>query len=596
MELDAGEVIGQYRVESVLGQGGMAIVYRVRHEQLGSEHALKLLMVHSKSIQARLLQEGRVQATLRHANIVSVTDVVSVGRSMGLVMELVKGPTLEDLLAGSELKLAQLDMLAQGILEGVVVAHRQGLIHRDLKPANILLEIGHGRITPKVTDFGLAKLLDSESATTQTRSGIAMGTPHYMAPEQIRDAKNVDARTDVFALGAILYEMASGRKAFPGEDMLTIFSSIVDGQPTPIRELCPDLPEHMFSAIEGALAVDRENRIQSTQELLSLWKDEDLTDPGLGTGDPWTDDLMAKAVAISSPDRALPSVPSMDTVEDSQDTWAAPSERGFSSNPTQAPLSTEENSEFAGGGTWTDEYQEPAAFEEPAPKETSNSGMLKALGLGVVLVAVVGGIAFNQLKPGGDGPEEPVFEATPAAAPAPAEAAAVTPEADKPPAARIETPSVTPAIPAPASTSGKTSKPRAKKTADRKPSTDRPATPPAATPSAPTPQVETTPVVTPKPAPTPKRRTAKVEKPRKPSGPPPGKAWLRLDPSGDVVPVYVRSGRADYKPGDDIPAGTYSLQAFFKEGTPKDVGTVTLKSGDVKRLKCTAALVSCVVR
>jgi serine/threonine protein kinase len=581
MELDTGEVIGQYRVESVLGQGGMAIVYRVRHQQLGSEHALKLLMVNSKSIQARLLQEGRVQATLRHANIVSVTDVVSIGRSMGLVMELVKGPTLEDLLAQGSLLQAQFDMLAQGILEGVAAAHRSGLIHRDLKPANILLELGHGRITPKVTDFGLAKVLGNEGGTSQTRSGVAMGTPHYMAPEQIRDAKNVDARTDVFALGAILYEMVTSKKAFPGEDMLTIFSAIVEGNPTPVREFSPDLPDHMLAAIEGALVADREERIPSTDALLSMWKNEELTEPGMGSGDSWTDELMAKAVAISHPDKPLHSVPSMDTVSDTQ---TPRTESLGERSSTLSPLSSSDSTDSLGGGTWTDELIEEELLAEPETSAGVPTGRILGV-VGLVAAALLGVVV---VVTGNSSPEqdvqspavESVFDAPQSTETTPTGA---EPSADEAPA------TAAPTGPAPrARAQSHKKKPIAK---TPKKGIEKTRSPPAVA-ETPPPQVGRSKESTPAPS-VPAVRAAAAVKPRLP---PPGKAWLKLDPAGDSVTVYLRSTRGTFRPGDDIPAGSYSLQAFFVEGKPQDVGSINLKNGDVRTLKCTKAFVSCRVK
>ncbi|MBT3219037.1 MAG: protein kinase, partial [Proteobacteria bacterium] len=140
MELRPGTSIDRYTVESKLGEGGMAKVYRVRHQQLGTSHALKVLTLTSPAIQERLLQEGRVQAQLNHRNIVSVTDVIDVNGASGLIMEFVNGPTLEALIARQRLNFAQVDELAQEIVSAMAEAHKRDLIHRDLKPANIILE------------------------------------------------------------------------------------------------------------------------------------------------------------------------------------------------------------------------------------------------------------------------------------------------------------------------------------------------------------------------------------------------------------------------------------------------------------------------
>ena len=272
MELATGTVVDRYTVEGQLGQGGMAVVYRVRHKNLGTLHALKVLLLPAQAIRDRLVQEGRVQARLRDPHIVNVTDLVDVDGSPGLVMEYVAGPSVDELLRQVALSVDQADLLSRGILAGVESAHEAGLVHRDLKPGNILLEVRKDRLVPKITDFGLAKLMgDDGAAGNMTRSGLAMGTPCYMAPEQIRNAKGVDARADVFSLGAVLYELLTGRRAFDGGDTFEIFSAVTSGQYTPVAELVPTAPARMVNAIEAALRISREERVQSVSELLRLW-------------------------------------------------------------------------------------------------------------------------------------------------------------------------------------------------------------------------------------------------------------------------------------------------------------------------------------
>jgi len=219
VDLEPGTTIDRYLVERVLGHGAMAVVYLVRHQQLDSLHALKVLKVTGAELRHRLLQEGRVQAKLRHPNILSVTDVIDVNGAPGLVLEHIQGPSLEKLLLDHRLNWEQVDDIARGVLRGVGAAHARGLVHRDLKPGNIMLAITDEGLVPKVADFGLAKILCGEGGMAQTRSGVTMGTPAYMAPEQIRDSKHVDHRADLFALGAILYEVACGRRTFGGDDI-----------------------------------------------------------------------------------------------------------------------------------------------------------------------------------------------------------------------------------------------------------------------------------------------------------------------------------------------------------------------------------------
>ncbi len=267
--LEPGRVLDRYTVVDELGRGGMAVVYRVRHNTLGSMHALKVLTLHGAGIRDRLVQEGRVQAGLRHLNIVAVTDVIDVEGSPGLVMEYIAGPSLEGWLLENRPEPAYAEALFRGVLAGVRRAHREGLVHRDLKPGNVLLEVTEEGVIPKVADFGLAKALESDSGLTRTRTGIAMGTPAYMAPEQIRDAKNVDERADVFSLGCILYELLVGTTPFEGPDVLSIFNSVCEGRYISASERVP-VSRHLEQAIHGCLRVDRDRRIPNCEVLRTV--------------------------------------------------------------------------------------------------------------------------------------------------------------------------------------------------------------------------------------------------------------------------------------------------------------------------------------
>lgn len=269
--LSPGQSIDRYTVDSVIGHGGTAVVYLVRHNQLGSQHALKVLSLASGAIRERLLREGRVQAAMLHPNIVTVTDVLDVDGSPGLLMEHVDGPALDEAMKRYRISLRDALTLYRGIVSGVRAAHRHGLVHRDLKPANVLLYRSPEGFVPKVTDFGLAKVLVGNGVELgQTRQGIAMGTPAYMAPEQIRDARAVDQRADIFSLGCILYELVTRSRAFPGDQALEIYNNIVAGRYTPPEELVPDLPDTVINAIDGCLMLDREARIPDCDTLLTV--------------------------------------------------------------------------------------------------------------------------------------------------------------------------------------------------------------------------------------------------------------------------------------------------------------------------------------
>jgi len=195
-------VAERYEVEELIGQGGLAEVYRVRHIDLGGVHALKLLTWRRKSLAERLLLEGRIQAQLRHPNVVGVTDVIRHEGRFGLLMEYVDCVPLDAFIAEhGGLGLDEALHLFAMVMSGMTAAHDAGVLHRDLKPANILLARQGGGWVPKVTDFGIAKVVAEDvEANHSTASGAMMGTPGYMAPEQVIDAADVDERADVFAL------------------------------------------------------------------------------------------------------------------------------------------------------------------------------------------------------------------------------------------------------------------------------------------------------------------------------------------------------------------------------------------------------------
>ncbi|MCO4747213.1 MAG: protein kinase [Proteobacteria bacterium] len=289
MDLSPGTEVaeGTYVVEAPLGSGGMAVVYRVVRVADGQTFALKVLSSTNSQHQGRLLREGRAQATLKHPHVVAVIDVLRIGEQPALLMDFVDGPALDRALKRVSFTLEQVDALADGILEGMAAAHRAGFVHRDLKPGNVMLATEGGQVVAKIADFGLVKTDDATGSTVAaTRTGAMMGTPAYMAPEQVRDAKDVDARADVFALGAILYELLTRRRAFEGQDTFDVFEAIVRGKFESLDELMPELPERMRRAIDRALSVERDDRFASANELLAAWRGQTAA-PSV---DVWTPD------------------------------------------------------------------------------------------------------------------------------------------------------------------------------------------------------------------------------------------------------------------------------------------------------------------
>ncbi len=279
--LTPGATIDRYRIESLVGSGGMAFVYLATDTVTSERVALKLLRDVTLDHQRRLEAEGRIQGALRHPNLVGVRRVFPHEVSgPALVLEFIDGPPLDaatrEVLRWS---LQQVDVLGRDVLSGLAHAHAHGLVHRDLKLGNVLLSLTNDTVVAKVADFGLAKIVDGDG--TGTRSQAALGTPAYMAPEQIRDARRADARADVYATGVMLYELLTGQRPFPQRDLIERFEASRRRAYVPIGRHRPDAPARMVDAIEAALSFDRLERPRDGQALLEQWAN-DTTEPVRG--------------------------------------------------------------------------------------------------------------------------------------------------------------------------------------------------------------------------------------------------------------------------------------------------------------------------
>jgi serine/threonine-protein kinase len=281
--LSPGNVVERYEVERELGGGGMARVYKVRHVALGSVHALKVLdpeLVVNPELRARFLDEGRIQARLKHPNILGITDVVAAPGVAGLVMDYLEGESLDKYLArvreppdADEVR----DIFLQA-LAGMGFAHAQGVIHRDLKPSNIFLEQVHGRRVVRILDFGIAKVSGPEGKAA-TRTGVRMGTPQYMSPEQIRGARDVTIRSDIFSLGVTLYELATGHVCFQGESDFNIMEKVVRAEFVPPEVAHPGIERRLLAVIRRAMNPDPEQRFGSCQEFAAALVAEARPEP-----------------------------------------------------------------------------------------------------------------------------------------------------------------------------------------------------------------------------------------------------------------------------------------------------------------------------
>jgi serine/threonine-protein kinase len=258
---------GRYRIKRLIGRGGMAAVYEVEHETLGRRFALKSLLLPGGAATARLEREARALAGLDHPHIVAPVDFGVEGGAPYLVMELVAGETLAARLARvGRLDLGEIAAIFVPVCSALAAAHAIGVVHRDLKPSNVALSTGPGgRLVPKVLDFGVAKWLDAPDATL-TGTGV-LGTVSYLSPEVARGERSVDERTDVYSLGVMLFECATGELPFPGESSYEIMHRIVTGTRQAPTSIVKSLPPAFDALVEGALAREREDRLPSTQAL-----------------------------------------------------------------------------------------------------------------------------------------------------------------------------------------------------------------------------------------------------------------------------------------------------------------------------------------
>ncbi|HEY1404523.1 MAG TPA: serine/threonine-protein kinase, partial [Pyrinomonadaceae bacterium] len=281
MSLEAKTRIGRYEIQSLIGAGGMGEVYRALDTELNRPVALKFLhadVAMDQDRMSRFIQEARAASALNHPNILTVFDIGQTDAGARFfATEFVQGITLREHMNARRMKLGEALDFASQIASALAAAHAEGIVHRDIKPENVMVR-ADGYV--KVLDFGLAKItsrtdgasaVDTEAATralVNTNPGAIMGTVAYMSPEQAR-GEQVDARTDIWSLGCVLYEMLTGHVPFEGRSASHVIVNILDAEPPPLAQHMPETSEALQEVVTDALTKDRDARFQTAKQLLA---------------------------------------------------------------------------------------------------------------------------------------------------------------------------------------------------------------------------------------------------------------------------------------------------------------------------------------
>ncbi len=276
-ELIGATLSGRYLVTRKVGQGGMGAVYEATHTLIGKRVAVKVLLekyARREAIMQRLEQEARLASSCQNEHIIDITDFGTTddGRTF-VVMEYLEGESLSECLAREpRLPEQRILQIVSQAASALVAAHAKGIVHRDIKPENLFLLRRKDKDFVKVVDFGISKSLrasdEAEEQPRLTQTGMVLGTPLYMSPEQARGDDELDARVDIYALGVIMYEAATGRVPFIGNNYLSVISQVLNEQPVPPREHRPELSEELEAIVLRAMAKDRSERYPSAQALL----------------------------------------------------------------------------------------------------------------------------------------------------------------------------------------------------------------------------------------------------------------------------------------------------------------------------------------
>ena len=388
---DPTEIAQRYQVVKRLGAGAFGTVYKAKDKILGRMVAIKTIRLEGlaasggaglEELMDRFKREAMVSAQLKHPSIVTIYDIGDSDGVSYIAMEFIDGVGLDRVIAGAgRLLVERAAALAAQVADALDFAHQHNVVHRDIKPANIMVEAGD-RV--KVTDFGIAKVTDSAEHLTAT--GSLLGTPSYMSPEQARGS-TVDGRSDLFSVGAILYEMVAGKKAFRGDSITGLIFKIITEEPPPLRELDPEVPEELVRIVARALAKDPTARYQTGRELA----DEllTLTRPG-STPTLRQSEVSTSPGYVPGPTTYIPG--SSPTVA------SPPTQRGASSPPPVSdPAATRVSPAAATRVSAARTVSRPAPVP---PARSSKTGLvIGLLAVGLLLLVGMGVAGFLLLRP-----------------------------------------------------------------------------------------------------------------------------------------------------------------------------------------------------
>lgn len=358
--------IGKYQIDSLLGKGGMGEVYKAHDATLGRFVALKIMRgpsLDDTTAKERFVREAQSAGGLRHPNIVTVYDLGEVEGQMYIAMEFIVGRDLEEIIKGKiALTLEEKLNIMTQVCEGLAYAHKHQIVHRDMKPSNIRID-EEGVV--KIMDFGIAKL----ESSNMTASGTVMGTPYYMSPEQVRGLR-VDSRSDIFALGAILYELLTYQKAFTGE-MAAVFFKIVHENPAPLSDFLEVDTQRLQEMVDRCLAKDKGERLQTAGELADLLR---LATEFCRDTNSATISGLKTVIAAPASDFTMPAAPAAVGNTTRRRTGSQPEMTAYAPSPTPVmPAPT-------------------AAGPAPAPAPASrSSAVIVAVLLGLMLFVLIGG-------------------------------------------------------------------------------------------------------------------------------------------------------------------------------------------------------------